>query len=413
MRLRFLGGAREVGRSSIVIEDRKKIMLDCGIKLDSKTEYPEQLAADLIIVSHAHLDHSGFSPFYYKFSSLPSIGTYPTLNLTQLLLKDFLKVQRRKHEKVPFKDREIRKFVRNFIVANYEEEFAFGDFSIKFHDAGHIPGSCMVELNKDGKKIFYTADFKLTPTYLHKGTNFYESDILIIESTYANREHPPRKEVEKRLKEEIEETISKGGNVLMPTFAVGRAQEMLFVLDSLGFSDIVYLDGMAKDATQIILNSKKFISDPEWLQRILQRVNFVEERRDRREALKKPSIILTTAGMLNGGPALDYITKLNLNSKIIFTGYQVEGTNGRELLEKGVINLNGKKFKVPQKAIYLDFSAHAGRSELFKFVEKSKAEKIFVVHGDSKIAIDFKDELLMLGYDAVAPQNKESFEISF
>jgi putative mRNA 3-end processing factor len=168
---------------------------------------------------------------------------------------------------------------------------------------------------------------------------------------------------------------------------------------------------MAKDATQIVLNSKKFISDADSLLRILQKINFVEERRDRREALKKPSIILTTAGMLNGGPALDYIPKLNQNSKIIFTGYQVEGTNGRQLLENGTINLNGKRFKVPQKALYLDFSAHAGRSELFEFVEKSKAEKIFVIHGDSKIAIDFKDELLMLGYNAIAPEKDSVFEI--
>ena len=411
MKLRFLGGAREVGRSSVVVEGSRRIMLDCGVKLDSKTEYPSSFESDLMIISHAHLDHSGFSPFYYKFSSIPSIGTYPTLELTELLLKDFLKVNRRKHEKVPFRDKEIRKFSRNFVVVNYDEEFAFGDSVIKFYDAGHIPGSCMIELNFDGKKLLYTGDFKLTPTYLHKGAEIHESDILIIESTYANREHPPRREVEKRLKEEIQETILKGGNVLMPTFAVGRAQEMLFVLDSLGFSDIVYLDGMAKDATQIVLNSKKFISDADWLLRILQKINFVEERRDRREALKKPSIILTTAGMLNGGPALDYIPKLNQNSKIIFTGYQVEGTNGRQLLENGTITLDGKKFKVPQKAIYLDFSAHAGRSELFEFVEKSKAEKVFVVHGDSKIAIDFKDELLMLGYNAFAPENGSVFEI--
>jgi len=411
MKLRFLGGAREVGRSSVVVEGSRRIMLDCGVKLDSKTEYPSSFEPDLMIISHAHLDHSGFSPFYYKFSSIPSIGTYPTLELTELLLKDFLKVNRRKHEKVPFGDKEIRKFSRNFVVVNYDEEFAFGDSVIKFYDAGHIPGSCMIELNFDGKKLLYTGDFKLTPTYLHKGAEVHESDILIIESTYANREHPPRREVEKRLKEEIQETISKGGNVLMPTFAVGRAQEMLFVLDSLGFSDIVYLDGMAKDATQIVLNSKKFISDADSLLRILQKINFVEERRDRREALKKPSIILTTAGMLNGGPALDYIPKLNQNSKIIFTGYQVEGTNGRQLLETGTITLDGKKFKVPQKALYLDFSAHAGRSELFEFVEKSKAEKIFVVHGDSKIAIDFKDELLMLGYNALAPEKDSVFEI--
>jgi putative mRNA 3-end processing factor len=221
--------------------------------LNTKTEYPASFQTDLIIVSHAHLDHSGFSPFYYKFSPIPSIGTYPTLELTELLLKDFLKVNRRKHEKVPFRDKEIRKFARNFVVVNYDEEFAFGDSIIKFYDAGHIPGSCMIELNFDGKKLLYTGDFKLTPTYLHKGAQLHECDILIIESTYANREHPPRSEVEKRLKEEIQETISKGGNVLMPTFAVGRAQEMLFVLDSLGFSDIVYLDGMAKDATQIVL----------------------------------------------------------------------------------------------------------------------------------------------------------------
>lgn len=410
MKIRFLGGAGEVGRSSFLLEMKRKIMLDCGVKINNKSEYPIESKADVILISHAHLDHVGFTPFYERFAGTPVIGTHPTLWLSELLLRDFIKVNKRKHEKIPFKNQDIERFKHNFTYVNYDEEFVFGN-EIKFFNAGHIPGSSMIEIDDDGRKILYTGDFKTEETYLQEAAQVHKADVLITESTYANRNHPPRREVEEKLKEEIEETISKGGTVLLPTFAVGRAQEMLLVLENLNFTDITYLDGMAKDATQIILNFKNSVANWNKLNKVVQKVNFIEERRDRFEALKSPAVILTTAGMLNGGPVLDYITRINKNSKIIFTGYQVEGTNGRQLLETGTITINGKKFQVPQKALYLDFSAHAGRDELFKFISKAEPEKIIVIHGDSKISVDFKDELLMLGYDAIAPKNNSVIEI--
>ncbi len=416
MQLRFLGGAQEVGRSAIMLKDGRTLMLDFGIKLDHKTEYPISIPKmDALIISHAHLDHSGFSAAVYNDMQVPTFGTLATMNLTNLLLEDALNVAKKQHARAFFHKRQIRSLLSKFISLDYHTEAHLGEFDIQFYDAGHISGSAITLIEnahaKGNKRIVYTGDFKLKEQILHDGAEVVKSDVLIMESTYATRDHPDRKKTIKELVDKIKETIDNGGNALIPVFAVGRSQEILAMLYENGLAPYTYIDGMAKKATTIVMNHPKFIKNSDILAKAIGESNWIEERGARREALDGPSIILTTAGMLNGGPVLDYITKLNRNSHIFLTGYQVEGTNGRMLMEKGSIMLDEERVKIPTPVSFHDLSAHADRSDLHEYVKRSSPNKVLCVHGSQEnaeaLANDLKDE----GFAAVAPKVGDVVEI--
>lgn len=413
MKFSFLGGAGEVGRSAYLIEDEKRLLLDHGIKLQQRTEYPLPFQGfiDYSIISHAHLDHSGFIPAIYEYCSPPCIATYPTQALSTLLIKDSMKVQKLKNQKVNFSGNSFRKMLSNFIPLPYGQSFHISDnISLTFTDAGHIPGSAISAMQIGGKKVVYTGDFKLDDTWMHKGAECVnECDVLITESTYSQREHPDRKKLEEELYSEIAAVLEGGGNALLPCFAVGRSQEIIQMLRYFDGSVKIFLDGMAKTASEIILDYPSYVKDAKYLASCLSSVEWVNSPGQRKKALLKPSVIVSPAGMLEGGPALKYSLGLNEESEIILTGFQVPGTNGEMLLEQHKMRVNGiiHDVKVPVK--YFDLSAHASRSDLFKFVEKASPEKIFCVHGDA--CQEFAEELRAKGYDAVAPANGESFVV--
>jgi putative mRNA 3-end processing factor len=275
-------------------------------------------------------------------------------------------------------------------------------------DAGHIPGSAITQIETDGKRIVYTGDFKLEETLLHKGAEMVEDvDILLIESTYSEREHPARKKLEEELYKETIRVLENGGNALLPSFAVGRSQELVQILRHFDENVKIYLDGMAKTASQIIMDYPSYVKDAKALTAALESVEWVNSDGQRKRALERPSIIVTTAGLVEGGPVLRYILKLNKNSEIIFTGFQIPGTNGRRILDEHKMKFNGVEHNIQTPARYMDFSAHAGRKDLFGFVKKANPEKIFCIHGDT--CIEFANELNSEGYDAVAPKMGDSF----
>ncbi|HUC38735.1 MAG TPA: MBL fold metallo-hydrolase [Candidatus Acidoferrum sp.] len=409
MQLRFLGGAQEVGRSAIMLKDERTLMLDFGIKIDHKTEYPTSIPKmDAMIISHAHLDHSGFSAAVYNEMQVPTFGTLPTMQLSNLLLEDTLAIARKEHTRAFFHKRQIRSLMSRSINLDYHTQAHLGDFDIEFYDAGHISGSAITLIEKahakGNKRIVYTGDFKLQEQTLHSGAEVVKSDVLIMESTYATRDHPDRKKVIKRLIDQVKETLDNGGNALMPVFAVGRSQEVLSLLYENGLTPSTYIDGMARKATTIVMNHPKFISNQELLANAIKETTWIEERGARREALDGPSIIVTTAGMLNGGPVLDYITKLNKNSHIFLTGYQVEGTNGRTLMDKGYIMLDEQKTKINTPVSFYDLSAHADRKDLHEYVKRSAPNKVVCVHGSAENAKALADDLNVEGFTAVAPK---------
>ncbi|MGD0510317.1 MAG: MBL fold metallo-hydrolase [Candidatus Micrarchaeaceae archaeon] len=409
MQLKFFGGAQEVGRSSILLKDEGSLMLDYGIKLNHKVEYPVTVPnADAFVLSHAHLDHSGAAPVLYNDMLIPSFGTEPTLALSELLLKDSMNIAKKEHMVQKFHKRQLESFMHRYTSMDYHSRTTIGSFGIEFYDAGHIVGSAITLIERMGasenRRVVYTGDFKLEPQYLHKGAEVVESDVLIMESTYATREHPEKKDVVDSLVKKIKETLDNNGNVLLPVFAVGRSQEILYMLYKNGLTQYTYIDGMARTATAIALKYEDYISNADELRRALDEATVIKGRDDRNGALNSPSIILTTAGMLTGGPVLDYITRLRENSQVLITGYQVEGSNGQTLLEKGFVTIDNRRVKIDAPATYFDMSAHAGMGDLHEYVKRSGPSKVICVHGDKDNSIALAESLKLEGYDAYAPK---------
>ena len=261
------------------------------------------------------------------------------------------------------------------------------------------------------KVCFIQEDFSLKETRLVHGTaEFPEADTLVLESTYFEEDHIPRKETEEKFIESVQDTLEKGGTALIPAFAIGRTQEVLMLLDAHGIT--AYVDGMGLDVYKILKKYPEYLRNPEFLDRAFKRVISVKvQQRDL--VLKKPSVIVTTAGMLDGGPALYYLSRLykDPKSKILLTGYQVEGTNGRLALEHRIIETKGDVLTLKPKIEQYDFSAHSGDSELKKLVKdfcKKDTIRIFVMHVDkTEVFSQWISE--EIGVDSYAPSNGESF----
>ncbi|AGK60736.1 putative exonuclease of the beta-lactamase fold involved in RNA processing [Archaeoglobus sulfaticallidus PM70-1] len=400
----FNGGCREVGRSAVLVDS---IILDYGLKPSDPPEYPiNGIAPKSVIISHGHLDHVGVAPnlMYYN----PDVFmTPPTREISHILLKDSMNIM----DNPPYGKREFIQFESSITEVDYNDPFEVDGWEITFLNAGHIPGSASIHLSRD-INILYTGDIKLEDTRLlvKADMDFPETDILIVESTYFGTEHPERKKLEEKFVESIIDTLDRGGHAIVPAFAVGRSQEVLMILDKYGISP--YLDGMGKEVSRIIERYPSYIRNAKKLRRAIKNAITVE-RGKREKILEEPSVVVTTAGMLNGGPALFYISRLynDDKSKIILTGYQVEGTNGDLALNRGVINLGHRMVKLKMGVEQYDFSAHAGDSQLKEFVRLSAdkgVEIVFTVHGENTedFANWIRDEI---GIDAFAPSNGEVY----
>jgi len=413
--LRCLGASHEVGRSAFLLSTDNNFLLDYGIKIFDESKHPkyplpftEDITAALI--SHSHLDHVGYVPHMYTFTNVPWYATPPTRDVAEIMFSDSMKIM---GDKLPYNHNNYRKALMSWKPTFYGKEIKFGDTRVTYHDAGHIIGSSMIDIKYKNKKILYTGDFKIGETRMHKGAEYQEDvDALIIEGTYALREHPDRKELENQFIEEIIETIDNGGNVLLPAFALGRSQELISILGSHDFGVPIFLDGMSKAITEIYLKYPYYLKDFDEFSKAVDSVTFVNSSRSRRDATDQQSIIITTAGMMEGGPVLSYLGKVNPNSKIIFSGYNVEGTNGWRLLNTGKILKDGYELDVSLSVKYYDFSAHVGRSDELEFIKKANPSKVVVVHSDSDVADKYSKELRDdLGFDAVAPNPSDLVEL--
>jgi putative mRNA 3-end processing factor len=286
----------------------------------------------------------------------------------------------------------------------YNQPLDQGDTRIVYSDAGHISGAAIVNIEYGGKKICYSGDFKLEDTLMHKGAKPVEDvDVLIMEATYAFKEHPPRQEAEETLAKEIAETIDDGGTVLFPAFSLGRTQELLTLVRKYHPHVPVFVDGMGRKITNVYLRHPKYIRDAKRFKNDVNTVTLVEGPHDKREAIEEPGVIIASAGMMSGGPILSYLFNVNPQSKVIFTGYCIEESNGWKLQNGGYITLDERDLEVDLPVEYRDMSAHAGRTDLLNFIKHANPKKIILVHGDEceKFATELRDDF---GYDATAPK---------
>jgi putative mRNA 3-end processing factor len=414
----FLGGAREVGRIGISVKSEKtQVLLDYGVMFDHEPGFPMHVPpkeVDGLILTHSHLDHSGALPVFYIGGKTPLYTNRLNLDLTQLLIRDFIKLS---GYYLPFEYLELNTMMQSNKHLEFGIKEKVGDIQVQLLNAGHTPGSAQVLLEAKGKRLLYTGDFNTTDSQLLAGAvmDYGDLDAVVIESTYANEDHTNRLELEKRFVESVTEVVERGGTVLVPAFGVGRSQEMACILAAHHFEYPVVLDGMAREASRIIMNHKEFLKSPKLFMNAMHSLDWVESWRDRRKAAKDNGVIISTAGMLKGGPAAFYVSKLGkrASNAIFLVSYQIPGTPGKELLEKGVCTIDGKVRKVKARYEHFDFSSHCGASQLKEALRKLGGNpKVFVVHGDEKNCKLFakwaKSELEL---DAVAPKTGEAFEV--
>ena len=418
VQLGFLGGTREVGRIAITVKTEKtQVLLDYGAMLDREPGFPMHISpkdVDAIILSHSHLDHSGAIPIFYIEGKKPLYTNRLTTELNQLLISDFIHLS---SYYLPFEYLELKTMTNNSKHLEFDSPQKVGDITFTFKNAGHIPGSVQPLIETQGKRILFTGDFNLTDTRLLEGAkmNYGDLDAVIIESTYATEEHTDRKKLEKDFVDACTDIAERGGIVLVPAFGVGRSQELACVLAAHHFEYTVSIDGMARDVSRVIMNYPQFLKDPRQFVDAMHSTEWVDGWRDRRKTARQPGVIISPAGMLKGGPAMFYIGKIGKksNNAVYLVSYQIPGTPGKELLEKGICNIDGRMCKIKARVQHFDFSSHCGASELKESIKRLGGNpKVYVVHGAERNCEYFakwaKDEM---GLEATAPKAGDTFKV--
>ncbi|PSQ19291.1 MBL fold metallo-hydrolase [Halobacteriales archaeon QS_8_69_26] len=402
MKVEFLGGAREVGRSAVLVNDR--LLLDYGMEASNPPQFPVgRVDPDAVVVSHGHLDHAGTVPSLLSGEDRPPVHwTPPTERLTRVLASDTLKLHGGTYD-CPFTEAEVKRLTEVSHTHGYREPFEAAGHTVTFYDAGHIPGSAHVLVDDGETRLLYSSDFHTTAQRIvPASTARPEADAVIVESTYADVDREDRATIEERFVDLVERTLWEGGTVVVPAFAIGRTQEMLLVCAAHDLDP--YVDGMGKRVARILREYPGYVRDHDALRGAISNARFVTGRDgQRRRIAAESSVIVTTSGMLSGGPAMTYVPAVagDPTNTIALTGYQVEGTPGRDLVETGSAEIDGRRIRVSARVEQFDFSAHADRPGLRSFLSSYRDARVLVNHGDrtERFATDLRAD----GYDASAP----------
>jgi len=431
VRVTALGGFRQVGRSCALLHTQdSKIMIDCGVDVssDNSTPYlhlPEVLpfeTLDAVVLTHAHLDHSGLVPLLYKYDfDGPVYCTPATRDMSTLLQMDYLKVAAADAKKIPYSAEHIREMIKHCIAIDYGDTTDITpDIRLTFHNAGHILGSAIAHFHvgEGLYNIAFSGDIKYERTWLFNPSinHFPRLEAIFLESTYGGREdfQPSRREATEKLSDIIQRTIKKKGNLLVPVFAVGRSQEVMIVLENLVRTKkipkiSVFLDGMIWEATAIHTAYPEYLNNKlrsrifqqgqnPLLSDIFKRVDSVDMRQGIINDHQDPCVVLATSGMMNGGPVMEYFKEWAQDKKntIAFVGYQAEGTLGKRI-QKGweeiPLNTGGNvvNIKMNMNVETVDgFSGHSDRRQLLNFINNMspRPEKIIFGHGEESKCLD-------------------------
>ncbi|PSQ49286.1 MBL fold metallo-hydrolase [Halobacteriales archaeon SW_12_67_38] len=364
MNLRFLGGAREVGRSAVLVND--SLLLDYGMRSGTPPGFP--------------------------------VGSVDPEAVARTLARDTLKLHGGSY-RCPFTETDVKRVTEVATTHGYRKSFTAAGHEITFFDAGHIPGSAHVLVDDGETRLLYSGDFhtgsrqrddsngdatdhesrdissvggqRLVPPTTARP----EADVVICESTYSDVEHEHRAAVEEGFVESVRTTLWEGGTVVIPAFAIGRTQELLLVCEE--YDIPCYVDGMGQRVTEMLRQYPEFVRDADALRRATSHARFVTGRDGQRER--------------------------------IATGYQVEGTPGRELLDTGRVEIDGRRMPVSAQVESYDFSAHADREGLFGYLDSYRDGRVLVNHGDrcQTFAAELRDE----GIDAAAPGLGDTVEV--
>lgn len=420
MKITILGSGKEVGRSGfLVTSNNTNILLDYGVLLKREPVFPIHVRPkdiSSVVLTHAHLDHSGFIPsLFLSNSNISVLGTNPTFDLSNLLIEDMIKIS---GYYLPFDYADLHSMMNHSRTLQYRERYPFNNMQITLYESGHILGGSSILVESEGKRIFYTGDINTRGSKILRSADLDlpEVDILIIESTYSQTEQTPREESEKNLVEFAYNIVERGGTLFIPAFSVERAQEIASVLKASNFKYRISMDGMALKANEIMLKNPSFLKNPEVFRKIISEIEWVQGWRRRKQLVKEPGIIISPAGMLVGGTAMFYLQEIAKNpiNGIALVSYQGKGTPGRLLLEKGLVSYDGKSKKSLAEVNHFEFSGHSSRTELLEILNKIKGNpEVFTVHGDDMSCIKFANEIEeKYGFHAIAPDNGQIVEVN-
>lgn len=445
MKLIFLGATHEVTGSCTYLEAAgKKILIDCGMEQGPDTYENEDLPVpasqiDLVLLTHAHIDHSGKLPLLYQRGFRgPIFATRATTDLCDIMLRDSAHIQMfeaewknrkgkraGKEEVTPLYDMEdAQGAISCFVSCEYHETISISEhIKIRFVDAGHLLGSSSIEVwieeNGTEKKIVFSGDIGNTNQPIIKDPEYIkEADYVVMESTYGDRSHGPRPDYMKELSDVIQRTFDRGGNVVIPSFAVGRTQEMLYFIRQIkeekrikGHEEFeVYVDSpLAIEATQIFMKHMFDDFDEEAAALIEKGINPISfpglktsvtsEESKKINSDEKPKVIISASGMCDAGRIKHHL-KHNLwraECTILFVGYQAIGTLGRAIAEgTDKVKLFGEEIEIHAEIAQLTgISGHADNEGLIRWISalEKKPKRVFIIHGEDRVAEGFAERL--------------------
>ena len=421
MKVRVLGAANEVGRSGFLVNcNGTNLLLDYGVlfgRRGTPPGYPVHVKPkdlDAIIITHAHLDHSGYVPSLFVSGNTDVYATPPTFDLSKLLIEDMLKIEKNSH---PFDLPELNNMMKNAKEIGFKQKIIKGNATFELRESGHVIGGSTILVESEKKRIFYTGDIKTNGSRMIRemDLDIGEIDLLITESTYAKTEQKPRKESEKELIEFANEVMDRKGILFIPSFSVERSQEIACILKSVNFKHKIIMDGMALKVNEIMFRHLDYLRDPKVFSEAINSSTAIREHSERKRAMNDPCVVISPAGMLVGGNAVFYLQNLAFDDKngIALVSYQGEGTPGKKLLETGKVLSRGRDVNVTAEVKQFEFSGHADRNELFDMIKKIKGNpKVWAIHGDSESCDMFAKEIHeKFGLETYAPAVNDTITV--